>query len=268
MELTICSANLRNANADDGNDSWPHRHQLLAHTLNELNADVIGVQEAMQMQVDWLSQSFSTHTITPGLPYGNHAPHEYAAIAWRSGLFTVHQHGGFHLSETPDRPSRSWDTSWMRVATWMHVTHIPSQLQLCLCNTHLDHRGEESRRQAIHVIARQLQQFAHLPTFITGDFNIAPDSDVHAALCGYGFEDSWTAAGNADGAGVMSFHGFKGVEWPALSGERDDNRIDWIVLRDPTQRFHVQHAAIVTSRGADGRFPSDHYPVVATYHIN
>jgi endonuclease/exonuclease/phosphatase family metal-dependent hydrolase len=118
------------------------------------------------------------------------------------------------------------------------------------------------------VIAKQLQPFAHLPTCITGDFNIAPDSDVHAALSGYGFVDSWTAAGHSDGTGVTSFHGFKGVAWPALSGERDDNRIDWIVLRDPTQRMHVQQAAIVTSRGADGRFPSDHYPVVATYRID
>lgn len=267
MELTICSANLRNANADDGTDSWSFRNQLLATILHEVHADVIGVQEAMQAQVDWLAHAFPHHTITTGLPYGNHAPHEYAAIAWRSELFDVHQHGGFHLSETPNRPSRSWDTSWMRVATWMHVTHKPSQIQLCLCNTHLDHIGAESRRQAIHVINQQLQLLAHLPTFITGDFNIAPDSDVHEALSAYGFVDSWTAAGHADGPGVMSFHGFKGDEWPAISGERDDNRIDWIVLRDPTQRIHITQATIVTQRGDDGRYPSDHYPVVATYHI-
>jgi endonuclease/exonuclease/phosphatase family metal-dependent hydrolase len=97
-----------------------------------------------------------------------------------------------------------------------------------------------------------------------GDFNVAPNTPAHDALRGYGFVDSWQATGHADGPGVMTFHGFKGDVWPRISGESDDARIDWICLRDPQQRLRCHDAQIIKT-AVDGRYPSDHYFVTATY---
>jgi endonuclease/exonuclease/phosphatase family metal-dependent hydrolase len=266
-QLTFCSANLRNANAADGADAWPHRHASLAHTLQVIAPDILGVQECMDVQSQWLRASFPEHTITPGIPYGNHAPYECAAIAWRTNQFTLQSSGAFHLSLTPRVPSRSWDTAWMRVANWVVLRHRTSGYDLCVCNTHLDHVGAQSRLASIDVIHQQLAHLAHLPTILMGDFNTPPDSPVHAQARAYGFIDSWQAAGHRDGRGVMTFHGFRGAQWPGLSGERDDARIDWILHRDTTQRLAVSSAHIITMQSADGRFPSDHYPVVAKYRL-
>ena len=69
MQFTVCSANLRNANADDGENSWPHRQQLLAQTLHALTPDIIGVQECMDAQLDWLRTNFANYTIDEALRY-------------------------------------------------------------------------------------------------------------------------------------------------------------------------------------------------------
>jgi len=265
LTLTVCSANLRNANADDGADGWEFRQAGFAELLRAQHAHLIGVQEAMPMQVDWLGTTCHEHTVVPGQPYGNVPPHEYAAIAWQQATFTAVSHGACYLSITPDRHSRSWDTSWTRVANWVVLTHRASQQTICYVNTHLDHMGAESRRRSIDVIIDQLAPLQHLPTIISADFNAAPTSDVHAALCDRGFIDSWQACGNPDGPGVMSFHGFHGADWPSLSGEPDDNRIDWICYRDPVGCLTPQHSTMVTTRLASGRFPSDHYPIVTSF---
>ncbi len=263
--ITVCSANLRNANADDGNDSWPHRQQLLAAILRGLHADIIGVQECMDRQLDWLRDTYPDYFIMPGLPYGNHGPYEYAALAIRRATFTITHHANCYLSETPHVQSRSWDCNWARVANWVVVTHIPSGQSLCICNTHLDHLGAQSRQQGIDVIAQQLAPLAHLPTIIMGDFNVSPASAPHNALLNYGFVDSWQATGHADGPGVMTFHGFKGDIWPSISGEPADARIDWICLRDPHQQLSIVDAQICKDCDDTGRYPSDHYFVTAKF---
>jgi len=218
----------------------------------------------MDRQLDWLRETYVDYNIIPGLPYGNHGPYEYAALAIRRDIFHITQHGNCYLSETPHVQSRSWDCSWARVANWVVATHIPTGQAVCICNTHLDHRGSESRRHAIDVVAQQLAPLAHVPTFIMGDFNVAPNTPPHDALRGYGFVDSWQATGHADGPGVMTFHGFKGDVWPSISGESDAARIDWICLRDPQQRLRCHDAQIIKT-AVDGRYPSDHYFVTATY---
>ena len=266
-QLTFCSANLRNANANDGADAWSQRQAFLAETLQVLAADIVGVQECMDVQRQWLGTTFPEHTITSGLPYGNHAPYEYAAIAWRTSLFHLQSTGAFHLSLTPRVPSRSWDTSWMRVANYVVLRHRLTGQDICVCNTHLDHIGAQSRLASIDVITQQLAHLAHLPTIVMGDFNTPPDSPVHAKACAAGFVDSWQAAGHRDGTGVMTFHGFRGAAWPSISGERDDARIDWILLRDPDHRLAGTSAHIITLQSPAGRFPSDHYPVVAKYRL-
>ena len=265
--FVVCSANLRNANAADGPDAWEHRAAGFAALLQRLDPDIIGVQECMDTQYQCLGETFPRHTVQTGLPYGNHAPYEYCAFGWRSQRFSLRKSGGFHLSLTPYVPSRSWDTSWMRVAHWVILTHRPTGQDICVCNTHLDHLGAVSRRESIEVITTQLAPFAHLPTIVMGDFNTPPDGDVHARARAAGFVDSWHAAGHRDGKGVLTFHGFRGSAWPQLSGERDDARIDWMLLRDPTLRVRVTAAHILTSTMDGGRFPSDHYPVVTQYQF-
>lgn len=57
QEIKVLSYNIRYDNQDDGLDSWTasKRNQKVASLLNELNADVIGIQEALHHQLTYLN---------------------------------------------------------------------------------------------------------------------------------------------------------------------------------------------------------------------
>lgn len=84
---------------------------------------------------------------------------------------------------------------------------------------------------------------------VTGDFNAGPDSAVHAALAGRGgLRDAWHPAATRSGP-EGTFHAFTG---------RAERRIDWILVRG----FEVR-AVHTIDANENGRYPSDHFPVVA-----
>ena len=57
VDLSVASFNIRYGRADDGPDSWPLRKESTAAELVEvLSWDVAGLQEALQEQVDYLTE--------------------------------------------------------------------------------------------------------------------------------------------------------------------------------------------------------------------
>ena len=86
---------------------------------------------------------------------------------------------------------------------------------------------------------------------LTGDFNTTPDSDAHAVLAGI-LQDAWTTAPRVEGIDA-TFHGFTG---------KADRRIDWIFVRGA----QLESITSVTTRW-NHRYPSDHFPLVATLRL-
>ena len=127
-----------------------------------------------------------------------------------------------------------------------------------IVNTHFDHRGSEARRQSAAVLRRYARQFAaNHPLIVTGDFNAGEGSDPYRELiensadAETGLVDVYRIAQPARRADEGTFNGFRGL--------RDGPRIDWILA---TPSWRVVSARIVTTQ-REGRFPSDHFPVVA-----
>lgn len=50
--LRVMSFNVRNSNAQDGDNSWPHRIDLLFETIGRFGPDLIGFQEVRENQHD------------------------------------------------------------------------------------------------------------------------------------------------------------------------------------------------------------------------
>ena len=97
-------------------------------------------------------------------------------------------------------------------------------------------------------ILRWIDQLpADARVILTGDFNCAPDTPVHAKLTG-GLHDVWTEAVTRSGP-TKTFHNFTGTP---------DRRIDWILSRG----FKARTVSTVTTHEG-ARYPSDHFPVVA-----
>lgn len=264
--LRVMSFNIRYGAANDGDNHWRHRRDFVAETIRRFDPDLLGTQETLDFQKQFLQEQLPGYTaIGVGRDDGSDRG-EMTAIFFRTGRFKLLDQGHFWLSTTPDVPgSKSWDTSLTRMASWVKLRdrRQPTAPPLLMINTHFDHRGAEARRESAKLIRRQAAKIgAGCDVILTGDFNAAVNSPPYQALfgdpennaAGPPFRDSYLATETApESSGEATFNGFKGLVTQGA-------RIDWIAVSD---RWSVKRADILRPI-RNGRNPSDHEPVIAT----
>ncbi|MGH3146214.1 MAG: endonuclease/exonuclease/phosphatase family protein, partial [Rubrobacter sp.] len=181
----------------------------------------------------------------------------------------LRESGGFWLSETPEKHSRSWETRVVRSANWALFEIRESRLPLLHLNTHLDHKSGLARREGSKLVIERLEELSKIsggapPTVVTGDFNCRPGNPTYYNFVEAGFVDTYLAAGNEDTGYANTFHAFQGARFRDAHPERGPRRLDWILLKDPHHRLRVEsHDIIRDGDEISGLYPSDHYPVVA-----
>ncbi len=253
-ELRVMSFNIRYGTANDGADAWPRRRQLVVQTIRQFDPDLLGTQETLPFQATYLTQELSGYQYL-GWSRDESAQGEQCGLLVRSARFEVLESGQFWLSERPDEKfSRSWDAALPRVATWARLRERSDQAKpFVFINTHFDHRGEEARRQSALVLRERLLKIAgEQPVILTGDFNCGETSPPYTTLLeGGGLRDTWLQPATNRTAESGTFHGF--------SGKAGAERIDWILV---SPAWGVRSATIDRTN-ADGRYPSDHFPVTA-----
>ena len=253
-ELRVMSFNIRYGTANDGADAWPRRRQLVVQTIRQFDPDLLGTQETLPFQATYLTQELSGYQYL-GWSRDESAQGEQCGLLVRSARFEVLESGQFWLSERPDEKfSRSWDAALPRVATWARLRERSDQAKpFVFINTHFDHRGEEARRQSALVLRERLLKIAgEQPVILTGDFNCGETSAPYTTLLeGGGLRDTWLQPATNRTAESGTFHGF--------SGKAGAERIDWILV---SPAWGVRSATIDRTN-ADGRYPSDHFPVTA-----
>ena len=253
--LRVMSFNIRYGAAKDGENHWKHRKEMVAEVIRDFDPDLLGVQEALAFQSEYLMEQLN------GYEYFGRSrmttPNEHCGIFFRSKRFTQLAGGHFWLSETPEVPaSKSWDSSLPRMATWLLLKdeHDPDHPVL-IVNTHFDHRGRIAREKSAELLSRRtaaLRELASEPRVIlTGDFNTGEGSKPYTALVGDSLKDSFRIMHpeRSDNEGTFN-------SW---SGKTSGARIDWILVGGPVS---VRSATTVRFN-REGRFPSDHFPVSA-----
>ena len=241
MQLRVATFNIRNSSAPDGDDSWPVRREATAAAIEELAADVVGLQEVLPDQLDYLRERFGGWEIVGAGRDDGVSAGEHSVVMVRPGAWTVTSYETRWLSPTPERPgSVGWDADLTRIATLVQLESAGHRVGVV--NTHYDHMGETARVES----SRLLDQWAtpDRPWILMGDLNAEPGSPPLKVLTAAG----WTDALPAEAGGT--FHDF--------TGEADE-RIDHILVK----RLQVVDAAVAQHRPG-GRLPSDHWPVVAT----
>ena len=255
-ELKVMSFNIRFGSARDGDNHWNKRKELVAKTIESYNPDLLGLQETLPFQAEFLKQQLEGYKYV-GWSRDKDPNGEQCGIMFRKERFKPVKSGQFWLSETPEKKaSKSWDSSLPRVATWVVLKDRQNQgNEFLFLNTHFDHRGRKARMESAKLIKKWLQKNHPKSKFvITGDFNCAASSKPYNELVSGAepeIKDSFAMMkkGTAD---IGTFNGFRG----AKSGAR----IDWI-LGDGS--IHIIKASIDHSNDG-GRYPSDHFPVNAT----
>lgn len=265
--LRVVSFNIRNCTAPDGDDHWDHRRDLVARTLLDHNADLVGLQEGRFSQVAYLRERLSDHAFVGiGRDDGrddHEAAGEFAAIFFRRSRFEKLEEGHFWLSETPHVVgSKGWDAPLPRMASWARLCDGQTSRTLRFLNTHLEWEGVRARQASASLLRAHLDSLDAIePAILTGDFNDAEGSVTYGNMFSEVLDPDGSAAlppvdvfravfpQAQDDEGT--YHGFTGTS--------HKKRIDWIVARGPITPV----SAAIDRRHFDGRYPSDHFPVVA-----
>lgn len=254
-DLRVMTFNVRYPNPRDGEDSWEQRKDLLVDTIRRHKPDLMGTQELFYTQGEYIVAQLPAFAWF-GLSRRGNKEDEHMGVFYRKDRLRAVETGNFWLSETPDATgSSSWGMSLPRMVTWAVFEDLKTKRRFTYFNTHFAHRGkvddEARRRSALIIAARMPKESAFL---LTGDFNAAAgDSTAYSALVPP-LQDAYLTAQRRSGP-EGTFHGFKGTPGKA--------RIDWILYRAP---WKVKSAGAITD-AKNGRYPSDHFPVLAVFGL-
>lgn len=261
--LRMMSFNLRYNNPGDGINAWPNRKAWVARLIRYHDADVVGVQEALHgMLVDLDTLLPEYDRVGVGRTDGKNAG-EFSAILFKRSRVEVEEHQTFWLSTSPEAVgAKAWDAALERIATWGRFRDRASGCRYVHLNTHFDHRGEMARQESAKLIRRKLAALAGgLPVVLTGDLNASPTSAAYATLTSGTLEGGFAPL--SDGF-VVSREPHYGPTTSSNSfKEIGGNRIDYVMV---SEGVTVLKHAILSDRW-DGRFPSDHLPVLAALGV-
>ena len=257
--LAVMSFNIRYGTAEDGDDHWRYRADLVAETIRAADPDVIGVQEALRFQLDELGAALPSYgELGVGRDDGREAG-EYAAILYRAERLRPLAHGTFWLSDTPDVPgSTSWGNHITRICTWARFEDLQSGRQFVMYNVHFDHESQPSRLESARLVLQRARAARpSIPAIVLGDFNAGDDNPARTL-----FLDAGTAPEQAhfvDTYRVMHTRSDDEGTFNGFRGETNGERIDAILV---SPSWRVRSADILHTE-RNGRYPSDHFPVTA-----
>lgn len=250
--INVASFNLRMDTPKDGINAWVHRKDFVKHLIQYHDLDLIGTQEGYIHQIQDILEAPGYAYYGVGRDDGDTAG-EHSAILYKKDRFRIVDSGDFWLSETPDKPGLGWDaTCCNRICSWARFEDIRSRQIFYVFNVHFDHQGVLARKESGKLMVQKIKEIADgAPVICTGDFNSLPDSQQIAAMRSI-LNDSYDIT-------ELSPYGPVGTASGFLLDAPFKNRIDYIFV---SRQFKVLTYAALTDL-KDGRYPSDHLPVVS-----
>ena len=272
--LKVMTFNIRGFHNADGENVWEKRAQINTQTILKAAPDIIGFQELMpgnQEHYDKTLQDYDFE-LGPRVSMENdQGIWEHPAIYWRRERFTLLDCGHYYLNETPERYAVDWNAVQGRGLNWVRLRDRNHDIEFIFMNTHFSHVSEEARVKSAHLICQRTNElFPARSVILTGDFNTTPQmADVsqssentpYAIFMNAGFRDTLeTDFVTGAGAPTHTFHNYAGEQYHNLQ-----RRIDWILYRDGSSKMRVENTIIIRD-AMPPIYPSDHYPVVATFN--
>jgi endonuclease/exonuclease/phosphatase family metal-dependent hydrolase len=284
LPVRILTHNIRYATSQPfkGEKPWADRRQLLLNELvyntRHIGESFIGLQEVLHVQLEDILAGLNSEDgdvqwayIGVGRDDGEKKG-EYSPIIYRPEIWHLRHWETVWLSETPEKPSKSWDAASIRIVTIGVFGHRVTGHTVLVLNTHLDDQGIQSRSEAARIILRKIDEYldGSYPgtisgVILTGDFNSQDTQEAYQVLTAadsplvdsqkltkpanrYGNEITWTGFGYA---------------------EKPLKRIDYVLLGPAEKKslgLNLPWAslgyAVLPNRFDDGVWNSDHRAVV------
>lgn len=256
--LRVMTFNIRYDTASDKENAWPKRKDWVAEIILREKTDLLGLQESLKHQVTDLAERLPDYAWFGAGRDDGKEKGEFVPIFYRKARFEVLDKGHFWLSETPEEVgSKGWDAAITRMVSWLKLKDKTNDRELLFANTHFDHVGLKARAESARLMLARLPKLAgDLPVILTGDFNTGPQSEPYGILTGKNSAATWLlvdsrVASKTKPAGPDStWNGFRRI--------MPEQQIDFIFTRGlKTQRHEI------FADEKEGRFPSDHLPVLA-----
>ncbi|WP_316831497.1 endonuclease/exonuclease/phosphatase family protein [Pedobacter aquatilis] len=253
QEITIGTFNIRYDNPADSGNLWVNRAPIVANLVRFHGFDILGVQEGLKNQLDDINGALPEYArYGKGRDDGKDAG-EHSAIFYRKDRFKLLKSGDFWLSETPDVPGKGWDvTCCNRICSWVYLEDLKTKKQFFAFNVHYDHQGMIARRESSKLILKKINEIAGTkPVLLTGDFNGGRDSEWYKSIANSNVLADVNTKVKFPYANNGSSNGFR--------TPRGQGVIDHIFM---SSQFTASKWGILTDTYF-GKFPSDHFPVLA-----
>ncbi len=260
--LRVMTFNIRYGTAKDGENHWDKRKEFLVETIKAFDPDLLGTQETLGFQRDFLAQQLAGYGVAGVGRDDGKEQGEMMALYFKQARFEKLGEGHFWLSETPDVVgSKGWDTSLPRMATWVRLQdrENKSAPPILFVNTHFDHMGRVARLESAKLLRQQIESLASgAAVILTGDFNSGEGSEPYKAL--------FTEAAGKPSPVIDAYRAARperkpneGTSTPFDVTKTTGSRIDWIGASRDWKIVSIE----IDRTHKDGRTPSDHFPVKA-----
>lgn len=219
--------------------------------IRTYNPDVFGVQEASVPWQNTLKQEFSGDYHIVGVGRDGNGNGEAMLIFARKSRFDIRSSGTKWLTSTPNQVSKVTLSACNRVATYAVIERKSDGKVFNYVNTHLDHMGgqDEQVRYLCDIINNNTQSGA--PIFVTGDFNVFPESSTVATMTNNGYSTSYNVADKnyTKGAGTIGSNAAI-IDYMFV---KDGRGVEVLTYRVCNENFYGQN--------------SDHFPIISTVKI-
>ena len=251
MELKIISFNIRCANDPDGH-SILERAPRLAKVTMPFDADIIGFQEYRPSWESLIDELYGKEYHIFNKYRCSDKP-ESAPILWKKDKFELIDKGYFWLSDTPEEESRGWDERYncKRMCEYVILAPNDGSSPFTVMNTHFGF-GDGCQTKSARLIYEFSKKISDFPTFITGDFNMRPDSAGYGEITKYFTDVNAVTAKDKRN----TFHGYAPHKYL-------DEHIDYCFIDNNIKPVCWE----LIDETVDGKYPSDHYGIFIRLEI-
>jgi len=258
VSLRLMTYNIRLDLASDGPNAWPHRRDWVIAQVDWLRPDLFGMQEVLPNQKADVAAGLPRYRVF-GDGRDGEGKGEASPIGFDTRRFDFLEGGMYWLSPTPDEPSKGWDAAYRRVATWVRLRVHGGIQSLLVTNTHWDNEGEVARHESALQIGRWIaaNKKPCERVVVFGDFNTESGTEPLQTLRqSLTLRDARAVTKTPPLGPAATFNGFR-------NPPEDARAIDHFLLDEgiDVERYTVLSQLI------DGRWPSDHFPVIVDLSV-
>lgn len=245
---------------------WEERRDMQVDMIKKYNPDIIGTQEGLKEQIDYLAEQLPEYVVVGEGRQGGDDD-EHMAIFYKRDKFRLRELNSFALSKTPEVIG-SGPTVNPRLMTWARFAfitgkdttkksdyrgHWENTKEFYFFNTHYFNGGKAglARLNASKLILERIKPLDRFgkwtnerPVFLMGDFNCHPGSEPHKVLVG---------DGNSKSSSQFTDTNMNG----------DPKEIDWVLYKGSVIPQNYEEV----NYNVNGKYPSDHKPIFVEFLV-